>query len=404
MSRLVSRAGWLALVGVTTIGLLGGLVLHPQLNLDATIVPVFLVYGVVGAVITLRRPDTALGWVFQLVGALTATSVLASGYAERTVPGRGAPAPRPDFVPVFSTVRIEGPLVLALGFLGGYWMVILSLSTTVTLLLFPHPPATRAWRAVLVVAAVAVSTMAFIGATAQYVGLNGEMSVLAPNPLWVGIPWDVWHIGSPVFDVAIGVVVACGLARALAMVRDYRRSTGIERQQLRWLAWAVALFFPLNLVSGTSGDSYPVLGTLLSDVALALIPVSCAVAILRYRLYDIGRLISRTTSYLIVTACVVAVYAVVVTSATTLLPDRSSTWAVAGATLAAAALVRPLLSRVQAAVDRRFNRERIDAQRAVDEYGARLADQVDPEVTARELLSVADHTWSPSTVRLWRAT
>jgi hypothetical protein len=132
----------------------------------------------------------------------------------------------------------------------------------------------------------------------------------------------------------------------------------------------------------------------------SLIPIGFGVAILRYRLYDIDRLVSRTASYAIVTSLLVIAYVVIVTSVSRVVGSQSSL-VVAAATLAAAALFRPLLTRVQRVVDRRFNREKVDGLLAVDQFGGRLTDQVDPDRTLTELVAVSRRTLAPQTVSVW---
>jgi hypothetical protein len=202
--------------------------------------------------------------------------------------------------------------------------------------------------------------------------------------------------------VGAAIGVACMLGAVAAPFVRARHASPLQRTQLRWFGFAAVLFLVGNFGSSylPGGGDGP-LSNAIFTITVAFIPIACGIAILRYRLYDIDRIISRTASYVIVTACVVGVYALVVTSASTLLPDGSSTWKVAGATLIAAALVRPLLSRVQRVVDRRFNRERVDAQRAVDEYGARLVDEVDPARAGHELLQVTRQVLAPGTLGLW---
>jgi hypothetical protein len=135
-------------------------------------------------------------------------------------------------------------------------------------------------------------------------------------------------------------------------------------------------------------------------IGASLIPIACGIAILRYHLYDIGRIISRTTSYAIVTAAVLVVYAAVIASFTRLVPD-SSDLAVAAATLVAAALARPLLRRVQAAVDRRFNRTRYDAQHTVDTFGSQLRSEIDADTVSGELVWAVRRALEPREVTLW---
>jgi hypothetical protein len=197
------------------------------------------------------------------------------------------------------------------------------------------------------------------------------------------------------------VVLLSGVARVFAMVVEYHRSDGVERLQLRWFALAAALFLPLNILGGAMSGVSPVLDAGLTFVAFLLIPVSCAVAILRYHLYDIDRVISRTASYAAVSVVVGATYALVVAFVTTLLPDKSSALPVAAATLAAAAVFRPVLRQVQQRVDRRFDRARYDAARTVEEFAHRLRTHVDPTVTAADLVGVISSTVAPASVGLW---
>jgi len=143
------------------------------------------------------------------------------------------------------------------------------------------------------------------------------------------------------------------------------------------------------------------LNDILLSVVLTLFPVSCGLAILRYRLYDIDRLISRTASYAIVTTLVIATYAVVVTTITSLLPDSASSLAVAAATLSAATLARPLLKRVQRVVDRRFDRTRYDQAATVDTFGRDMRNLVDGNDVQARLLTTVGSTLQPATISLW---
>jgi hypothetical protein len=188
----------------------------------------------------------------------------------------------------------------------------------------------------------------------------------------------------------------------IQVVLRYRRARGVERLQLQWFAFSAVVFASLLVISSQVDGPlrHPLLGDLLFTVGASMIPLSCGLAILRYRLYDLGRIVSRTTSYAIVTGLVIATYGVVVTAVTRVVPNSDSL-AVAGATLAAAAVARPLLHKVQGAVDRRFNRTRYDAQHTVDRFGEALRHEVDASALEAHLVEAVDQTLQPSQLRLW---
>jgi hypothetical protein len=188
------------------------------------------------------------------------------------------------------------------------------------------------------------------------------------------------------------------VAALLCVVLRFRAARGVERQQLRWVAAGAAA-----AVAGLIGGAVAPQDTLLSSVLYAsvlCVPVAVAVAVLRYRLWDLDRLVSRTVTYALVTALLVVPYLLVVPAASRLAAGSGSL-AVAAATLAVAALFQPLRRRVQDLVDRRFNRRRYDAARTLDAFAARLRDQVDLDALEGELLGVVDQTMQPATSTLW---
>jgi hypothetical protein len=399
--RLLARGAVLALLVVTVAGVVGGLVLGVHLTLDTSVLPAFLAYALVGAVLAWQRPTAPLGWIFLAVGLLAGLQLLASGVADRGLADLDIPSPPAGRSPGWVDVELTPWLTVALVFLSGYWLVMLSLSTTITVLFFPTAPRTRAWRLVTAVAALGVAVMVLAPATAAYVPLDSNWDRLTPNSASIGLPYYWWSLGSPVFVAAAVVVLVCGVARVIAMVVDFRRSSGPERLQLRWFAWAAALFVPLSVLSGNMSEPMPVAAAVLTFVTFLLIPTACAVAVLRYHLYDIDRVVSRTAAYAVVTALVLAAYAGVVTLASALVPDKSSQLPVATATLVAAALFRPVLRRVQRWVDRRFDRARYDAERTVEEFSHRLRTQHDSRTTSDDLVDVIGTTVAPSSVSLW---
>jgi hypothetical protein len=205
--------------------------------------------------------------------------------------------------------------------------------------------------------------------------------------------------------------VAVG-ASVLAPFLRWRRAGTDERLQFKWLALVVvaspicvaAAFASWALPAAVQPAASFILGFVLLVVAVAGIPTAVAIAILRYRLYDIDRLISRTLVYGLLTALLGGFYAGVVLLLGQVfgrIGDRPPSWVIAGATLAVAALFRPARRRIQQAVDRRFNRRRYDAARMIEAFSARLRDEIDLDTLTNELVTVVDQTMQPVRVSLW---
>jgi hypothetical protein len=218
--------------------------------------------------------------------------------------------------------------------------------------------------------------------------------VLGTVALIVGTALEPQALAGPIGAVATATglaVYAVGLLLAIPSLGvRFWRSQGTERAQVKWFLLAV-------VVATVAWITTTVLGAVLM---LVLPPLGITVALTRYRLYDIDRVISRTASYAIVTGVLLATYAVTVTSVTRLLPD-SSTFAVAGATLAAAALARPIYRGVRASIDRRFNRARYDAERTVEAFGHRLRAEIDTPAVLSDLRGVVHDTLEPESVGVW---
>jgi hypothetical protein len=181
----------------------------------------------------------------------------------------------------------------------------------------------------------------------------------------------------------------------------FRRGYGDERQQLKWVAYTAAMLGMEALIGRWFAE---VLHSILSIITFVAFAVAIAVAILKYRLYDIDRIINRTLVYGLVTVLLGGVYAGLVLVFGQLFGDIGAeppSWVVAGATLAAAALFQPARRRIQAAVDRRFNRRRYDAAKTAEAFTARLRDEVDLDTLSAELLAVVDQTMQPTRASLW---
>lgn len=204
-------------------------------------------------------------------------------------------------------------------------------------------------------------------------------------------------------SIILVLTVVLGVGFAVRQLLSWRRSSGLRRQQLKWLMFGAAICV---ICAGLSVPGYSVssgiwawLNNFLS-IGFVALPISIGVAILRYRLYEIDRLISRTVAYTVVTALLIGVYAAVVTMAHAVVTFRSPL-AVAVATLAAVALFNPLRHRVQRVVDRRFNRAHYDAEAIIAAFAARMQDAADLDEVHRELLAVAYQVLEPARISVW---
>jgi hypothetical protein len=229
-----------------------------------------------------------------------------------------------------------------------------------------------------------------------------------PSPLHyqaLDSPFDFDAFGGVVLVVdllAQAVTILAMVVGAGSLVLRFRRARGVERQQLRWVAWAAGLTAAgaaLALVGLALGTS-ALIGSVITQALLALVLVAIGAAVLRYRLFDLDRIISRTLAYGLLTLLLGGGYALVVLGLGQLL-GRDSPLVAAAATLAVAGVFQPARRRVQAAVDRRFNRRRHDAAQALDVFAVRLRDQVDLDTLTADLLEVVDQTMQPTQASLW---
>jgi hypothetical protein len=231
-------------------------------------------------------------------------------------------------------------------------------------------------------------------------------SVPVRNPVALFPDLAIWRVITPtsvIFPVMVLVI-----AGAVSLGVRVRRARGAEHQQLRWIAASIA-FVMSAVVAGLvisylvpgSGDSG--LAWTPAIVAFPSVPVAIGIAVLRYRLYDIDRIISRTISYGVVTATLVAVYAglILLLQAPLSAVTGGDTVAVAASTLVAAGLFQPLRRRIQAATDRRFNRARYDAERTAATFAAEVRDGVDPTQAQSALLAAVDSAIGPRAIGVW---
>jgi len=337
-------------------------------------------FSALGTLLATRRPHNPIGWILSLASlALAVTGWARAWYvhAEYAAPGS---QPAPDALLWFANwIFVWGffPLVTAL------------------LLLFPDGrlPSRRWWP---------VAALIALALTCLTIGFAFEPGALdsygrAQNPLAVGGPpgevvMFLQVVGYPVFlFAAIGSVAA--------LVTRFRRSRGVERQQLKWMCAAAAFAVVAWFVNGVLDQAFGINSAFFLPIVLLTIPVAATVAILRYRLYDLGRIVNRTLVYVALSATLAATYLGLVLLLS--LTVGESNLAIAVSTLAVAALFRPARARIQAVVDRRFYRRRYDAARTLEAFGAHLRDEIELESLAASLRGVVHDTVQPAHVTLW---
>jgi hypothetical protein len=388
-ARMARRPGVLAwaLWALVVLGLAAGFWLEVLLRragrpdpLDTAVGPTVatVIAATVGAVLAGRRPGHPVGWLLLACGLSLSAAGVAGGYAPYGLQAR------PGALPAAAWVAMYYPATALVGFacLG------LVLPTG-------SPPSPRwRWWAWLMAGALAVLLLVMPLAPRppdeRYQGVDNPLDL---RPFEGAL---LWANRALLAVTVLGVLVGGG-----SLVVRFRRARGTERQQLRWVVLAAALTgvgLLASVVLVAAGNQ--VLVGWVGGVCVALLPVAVGAAVLRYRLFDLDRIISRTLAYGLLTLLLGLGYAGVVLGLGRLLPQGSSL-VVAGATLAVAAVFQPARRRIQAMVDRRFNRRRHDAARTIAAFNDRLRDEVDLEALTGELLAVVEQTMQPTQMSLW---
>jgi hypothetical protein len=334
---------------------------------------------VVGCLLLARRPDNVIGGIFTAVGLLTATAGVAEGYAKYAYVTHPGPLP--------------GRLVAAWVF-AWIWAPTIMLTVVFPLLLFPTGRSlSPRWRPVTWLAVGVTVALTILSALSPTLPTTEGHNI--DNPIGVAAANQTGPLAAILTSLSLFLVAAA----VVSLVVRFRRSRGVERQQLKWFTYAGALV----LLTPVGGLLLPSLGNTVFVVVIAL-PISVGIAILRHRLYDIDRLINRTLVYGLLTALLAGVYIGVVLVLGQVfggVAGNPPSWAVAGATLSVAALFQPARRRIQVVVDRRFNRRKYNAAGTIELFSARLRDQVDLDTLSTELLAVVDQTMQPTVASLW---
>jgi hypothetical protein len=355
-----------------------------DLAADGVLVPVWVATLLIGTLVVSRRPGNRVGLLLCMFSFIAGVILFADGYATYglitapgSLPGAGGVAWLANWVwlPGIFVLLAYVPLVFPDGNL-----------------------ASRRWRwaAVLTTASLALLVVGFAFQP-------GELDAFPiDNPLGIETAETAM---SALISAGFILLFACLSVTAASVVVRYRRSTGVERLQLKWLVSAAALvaaLFILGAIIGWAAGNEAVWNIVL-PLSVTSVVAATGVAVLRYRLYEIDRIVNRTVVYGLVSALLAGLYFGIVLGLQQIFSGFAggSDLAIAGSTLAVAALFRPARGRIQAVVDRRFYRNRYDAQRTLEAFSARLRDEVELDALRRELLDAVTDTMQPSTASLW---
>jgi hypothetical protein len=340
-------------------------------------------FSAVGALIISHRPNNLIGWLLSAAGLLLGLNHFSSEYAIYTL------LAQPGSLP-------GGEVAAWLA----YWLFVPSAALVVFLfLLFPTGRLpSRRWRWFAGFSVVAAS----IGAVSM--ALSSEMTALGrvPNPLSIEGLRDIDRIVEPFFFILL-------LLAAGSMLVRLRRATGVERQQIKWFAYAAAVAVSGNIVghslfAATEASWLRWVGVIPGMAGVLGMPVAMGIAILRYRLYEIDLLINRTLVYGSLTATLIALYfggTVLLQRVFVALTGQKSTLAVVASTLVIAALFTPLRRRIQSFIDRRFYRRKYNARKTLEAFSAKLRDETDLDALRDDLVGVVRETMQPAHSSLW---
>ncbi len=343
------------------------------LNFLILTITISIPFYAVGALIVSHHPRQSVGWIMWLIGAVSVLELWLECYGQASLSWGQLPGA--------ATARaISEP----------FWIPSVILPVTLLPLLFPTgTPLSRRWRWFGWLAVMAMLVM--VGPPTFFFWIHRQALVTNPQVPMPAAVDATFPIG------AVGVLISASASFISVIVR-FRRSSGIERQQIKWFLAGVA-----TALAGVAALQFAPWRPDVDGAAIMALPFTVGVAILRYRLFEIDRIINKTLVYGAVTLFLAGLDLLLVFGFEHLLAPvaSSSSLIVAGSTLAVAALVQPLRSRIQTTVDRRFYRHKYDAVRTLEALSARLRDQTDLDALATELGSVVHETMQPEHVSLW---
>jgi hypothetical protein len=367
-----------AIVLVTAATVVTGVAINTDASAPDSMIVLTGSWAIVGAIVIVLRPRHPIGWLFALVGLLWTAGLTATTGAERLDPGA---------LLTFCSWWSEWFWIAAFALMIGSFFVIPTGRV-------PSP----AWRPVLSVFAVSVGAI-IVAAALEDELQAGDTAPIVDNPIGIGGLGDVENVlgGAP---LAL-LLFAGAAAAAWSQFARYRRADAVERQQLKLVALATPIAVVGALLGGlTNGTAVEPVAR---GVAVLAMPVAVAIAILRYRLFDVDVAIRRTIVYGALSLLLVAAYGALVLAGQAVFASFAGggDLAIAVSTLVVAALFLPLRARVQGFVDRRFYRRRYDAQRTLEAFGARLREQVELDALRSDLAGVVRETIEPAHVSVW---
>jgi hypothetical protein len=331
-----------------------------------------------GALIASRRPHNPIGWLFCALGVDSGLTVFALEYGSYGLEAN------PGAVPAAAFFYWVGSWVGVLGFLIGVFLF----------LLFPNGQfVSRSWKGVAWVATGLTLVAAIADALSPW---SNNPSASLANPIEVETFPEVVAAAR---EIAFTGLILCLVLSAAALVLRLKDSRGHERQQLKWFTYAAIVAALVSIAA----PLHPATWEILAPVTYVLIPLATAIAVLKYRLYDIDVIIHRTLVYSALTAILAVVYFLLVVVLQFIFNplSRQSELSVAGSTLAVAALFRPVRNRIQQFIDRSFYRAHYNAAQTIEAFSHRLTEKVDLETMTAELVGVVRRTLQPEHVSLW---